>query len=69
MVLHYAKTIAEAQARASLRDAVITVPPYFGQAQRQALLDAAALAGLNVLALVSDHTAAALLVGRVGGWG
>jgi hypoxia up-regulated 1 len=39
------------------------VPAWFGQAQRQALLDAAGLAGLNVLSLVNSHAAAALQFG------
>lgn len=43
--------------------AVITVPPYFGQAQRQAVLDAAKIAGLKVLSLTNDVSAAALFHG------
>lgn len=39
---------------------MITVPAFFGQSQRAAILDAAKLAGLNVLSLVNNHAAAAL---------
>jgi len=62
-VLQYAQSIAEAQSGAPVPDAVITVPPYFGQAQRQALLEAAELAGINVMGLINTHTAAALQFG------
>ena len=62
-VLHYARRCAEAQAGATIRDAVVTVPPYWSQAQRSALADAAALAGLNLLSLVSEPAAAALQYG------
>ena len=44
-------------------DAVLVVPPYFGQAQRHAYMDAADLAGLNVIGLINSHTAAALQYG------
>jgi len=47
----------------SLRDAVITVPPYWSQAQRASLIDAATLAGLNVLSLVTEPLAAAVQYG------
>ena len=41
----------------------VQVPAWYGQAQRQAMLDAAGLAGLNVLSLVNSHAAAALQFG------
>lgn len=44
-------------------DAVITVPVWMGMAQRQAIMDAARLGGLNVLGLVNTHAAAALQFG------
>eukprot|EP00967_Tisochrysis_lutea_P076499 scaffold103534_cov24-Tisochrysis_lutea.AAC.1 len=44
-LLQYAQGIAEAQSGAPVPDAVVAVPPFFGQAQRQALQDAAQLAG------------------------
>ena len=48
---------------ATIRDAVLTVPPFWSQAQRLALLDCAVLAGLNVLSLASEPSAAALQYG------
>mmetsp|Transcript_26557 Transcript_26557/g.57755 ORF Transcript_26557/g.57755 Transcript_26557/m.57755 type:complete len:464 (-) Transcript_26557:607-1998(-) len=60
MVMHYVKKIGEAYGTSEIRDVVITVPAFFGQAQRELLLQAADLAGLNVLSLVSEHAAAAL---------
>ena len=45
---------------AKIRDCVLTVPVYFTQAERVALMDAAELAGLKVLSLVEDNTAAAI---------
>lgn len=63
-LLHYAKGLGQTAADgAPIVDIVITVPAWFGQAQRQALLDAAGLAGLNVLSLVNSHAAAALQYG------
>eukprot|EP01098_Paradermamoeba_levis_P015208 TRINITY_DN7592_c0_g1_i1.p1 TRINITY_DN7592_c0_g1~~TRINITY_DN7592_c0_g1_i1.p1 ORF type:complete len:784 (+),score=306.59 TRINITY_DN7592_c0_g1_i1:93-2354(+) len=47
----------------SIRDCVITVPPTFTLRQKRSLLDAAAIAGLNVLELISDLTAASLVYG------
>mmetsp|Transcript_27424 Transcript_27424/g.69745 ORF Transcript_27424/g.69745 Transcript_27424/m.69745 type:complete len:1029 (-) Transcript_27424:524-3610(-) len=61
--LQYARSIAEAQSGAPVPDAVIAVPAYFGQAQRQALVDAANLVGINVMGLINTHTAAALQFG------
>jgi len=46
-LLQYAQGIAEAQSGAAVPDAVVAVPPFFGQAQRQALQDAAQLAGVQ----------------------
>lgn len=40
-----------------MKDAVITVPAYFNQAERRALLHSAKIAGLNVLQLINDNTA------------
>jgi len=62
-VLQYAREIAEAQAGGSVPDVVMAVPAFFGQAQRQALIEAASLAGLNVMGLINTHTAAALQFG------
>jgi hypoxia up-regulated 1 len=63
MVLHYAAGLADAQVGAPVRDAVVAVPPYFGQAERRALTQAAQLAGINVLALINEHAGAALQYG------
>ncbi|KAL3624647.1 hypothetical protein CASFOL_031315 [Castilleja foliolosa] len=63
MVLKYAVGLAETQARTSVKDVVITVPPFTGVAERRGLFAAADLAGLNVLALVNEHSGAALQYG------
>ncbi|KAL6911360.1 hypothetical protein ACP4OV_000165 [Aristida adscensionis] len=63
MVLHYAAGLADAHVGAPVRDAVVAVPPYFGQAERRALTQAAQLAGINVLALINEHAGAALQYG------
>ncbi|CAL8469535.1 g9076 [Coccomyxa elongata] len=63
-ILHYAQRITSAASDgAPVLDCVIVVPPFYGPAQRQGLIDAAQLAGLNVLALVNSHAAAALQYG------
>ncbi|KAL7142345.1 hypothetical protein ABFS83_08G117500 [Erythranthe nasuta] len=63
MMLKYAVGLAETHAKTSLKDVVITVPPFTGVAERRALLVAADLAGLNVLSLVNEHSGAALQYG------
>ncbi|KAG8364527.1 hypothetical protein BUALT_Bualt18G0006400 [Buddleja alternifolia] len=63
MMLKYAAGLAETHARTSIKDVVITVPPFTGVAERRGLLAAADLAGLNVLALVNEHSGAALQYG------
>jgi len=60
MVLQYAMKIGESMGKGQIKDAVIAVPPYFGQTHRYALYDAADIAGLNILAEVSDLSCAAL---------
>jgi len=62
-ILRVLKERAEASLGGSLTGAVITVPAYFDEAQRQATKDAARLAGLNVLRLLNDPTAAAIAYG------
>lgn len=62
-IFQYAKQITDAQAAESVVDTVIVVPSWFGIAQRQAVIDAANLAGLNVLGLMNSHSAAALQFG------
>uniref|UniRef100_A0A5B6YQX2 Putative heat shock protein 17 n=1 Tax=Davidia involucrata TaxID=16924 RepID=A0A5B6YQX2_DAVIN len=63
MVLSYALNLAGFHSKAPIKDAVITVPPFFGQAERKGLLQAAQLAGINVLSLVNEHSGAALQYG------
>ena len=62
-ILRALKFRAEASLGTEVRDAVITVPAYFDDAQRQATKDAARLAGLNVLRLLNEPTAAAVAYG------
>src|SRR5579875_4129293 len=62
-VLRQLKDNAEAALGAPVREAVITVPAYFNDAQRQATKDAGRLAGLEVLRLVNEPTAASLAYG------
>ena len=62
-ILKVLRTRAEASLGGELVGAVITVPAYFDDAQRQATKDAAKLAGLNVLRLLNEPTAAAIAYG------
>ncbi|KAJ8965515.1 hypothetical protein NQ317_004605 [Molorchus minor] len=63
MVLTKMKETAEAYLGTTVRDAVVTVPAYFNDSQRQATKDAGAIAGLNVLRIINEPTAAALAYG------
>ena len=63
MVLTKMKEIAEAFLGEEVKDAVITVPAYFNDSQRQATKDAGAIAGLNVLRIINEPTAAAIAYG------
>jgi len=63
MVLTKMKQTAEAYLGQEVRDAVITVPAYFNDSQRQATKDAGMIAGLNVLRIINEPTAAALAYG------
>nr|ABP93405.1 heat shock protein 70 [Omphisa fuscidentalis] len=63
MVLTKMRETAEAYLGTNVRDAVITVPAYFNDSQRQATKDAGAIAGLNVLRIINEPTAAALAYG------
>lgn len=63
MVLIKMKEIAEAYLGGSVSDAVITVPAYFNDSQRQATKDAGIIAGLNVLRIINEPTAAAIAYG------
>ncbi|KGT46161.1 Fe-S protein assembly chaperone HscA [Acinetobacter sp. HR7] len=62
-ILKKLKDRAEASLKNEINGAVITVPAYFDEAQRQATRDAAQLAGLNVLRLLNEPTAAAVAYG------
>jgi molecular chaperone DnaK len=63
MVLQKLKQAAEDYLGEKVTDAVVTVPAYFNDAQRQATKDAGAIAGLNVLRIINEPTAAALAYG------
>ncbi|KAH7516347.1 hypothetical protein FEM48_Zijuj10G0125400 [Ziziphus jujuba var. spinosa] len=63
MVLTKMKETAEAYMGKKITDAVITVPAYFNDAQRQATKDAGKIAGLNVIRIINEPTAAAIAYG------
>jgi len=63
MVLSKMKDISESYLGAQVTDAVITVPAYFNDSQRQATKDAGTIAGLNVLRVINEPTAAAIAYG------
>lgn len=63
MVLVKMKETAEMYIGADIKDAVVTVPAYFNDSQRQATKDAAAIAGLNCLRIINEPTAAAIAYG------
>ena len=63
MILQKIKADAEAYLGEPVKQAVITVPAYFTDAQRQATKDAGAIAGLEVLRIINEPTAAALAYG------
>jgi heat shock 70kDa protein 1/2/6/8 len=62
-VLQKMKAIAEGYLGTPVKDAVITVPAYFNDSQRQATKDAGVIAGLNVLRIINEPTAAAIAYG------
>ncbi|XP_065877455.1 heat shock 70 kDa protein 17 [Euphorbia lathyris] len=63
MILSYASNLAEFHSKVTVKDVVISVPPYFGQAERRGLVQAAQFAGINVLSLINEHSGAALQYG------
>ncbi|KAF8526206.1 heat shock cognate 70 [Hysterangium stoloniferum] len=63
MILTKMKETAEAYLGTSVTDAVVTVPAYFNDSQRQATKDAGVIAGLNVLRIINEPTAAAIAYG------
>jgi L1 cell adhesion molecule like protein len=63
MVLIKMKEVAEAYLSKTVKNAVITVPAYFNDSQRQATKDAGTISGLNVLRIINEPTAAAIAYG------
>lgn len=63
MILVKLKEIADAYLGGGVKDAVITVPAYFNDSQRQATRDAGTIAGLNVMRIINEPTAAAIAYG------
>ncbi|XP_071741438.1 heat shock cognate 70 kDa protein-like [Rutidosis leptorrhynchoides] len=63
MILGKMKEIAEAYLGKAVKNAVITVPAYFNDSQRQATKDAGTIAGLNILRMINEPTAAAIAYG------
>ena len=63
MVLAKMREIAEVYLGSTVEDAVVTVPAYFNNSQRQATKDAGAIAGLNVMKIINEPTAAAIAYG------
>ncbi|OWM83320.1 hypothetical protein CDL15_Pgr012801 [Punica granatum] len=63
MIISYAASLAEFHSKLPIKDVVISVPPYFGQAERRGLLQAAHLAGINALSLINEPSGAALQYG------
>ncbi|HJF41470.1 molecular chaperone DnaK [Thomasclavelia spiroformis] len=69
MILQKLKIDAEAHLQEKITEAVITVPAYFNDAQRQATKDAGRIAGLNVKRIINEPTAAALAYGLENSYG
>jgi endoplasmic reticulum chaperone BiP len=63
MILTKMKEVAEAFLGREIKNAVVTVPAYFNDAQRQATKDAGTISGLNVLRIINEPTAAAIAYG------
>lgn len=63
MILEKMKFIAESYLNATVKDAVVTVPAHFNDLQRKATKDAGAIAGLNILRIINEPTAAAIAYG------
>jgi len=63
MVLQKMKEVAEAYLGKEVKNAVVTVPAYFNDSQRQATKDAGSISGLNVLRIINEPTAAAIAYG------
>jgi len=63
MILSKMRDIAETYMKKPVKDAVVTVPAYFNDCQRRAIIDAGAIVGLNVIRVLNESTAAALAFG------
>ena len=63
MILGKLKNLAEAHTKKKINSAVITVPAYFNDAQRNSTMTAGRIAGLNVLRILNEPTAAAMAYG------
>ncbi|XP_042064299.1 heat shock cognate 70 kDa protein-like [Salvia splendens] len=63
MVLSKMKDISEAYLGSTVKDAVVTVPAYFNDSQRRATKDAGTIAGLNIMRIINEPTAAAIAYG------
>merc|ERR1719399_2712755 len=63
MILQKMKKIAESYLGSSVGNAVVTVPAYFNDAQRQATKDSGTISGLNVMRIINEPTAAAIAYG------
>ncbi|MBR4986693.1 MAG: molecular chaperone DnaK [Proteobacteria bacterium] len=63
MILSELRQVAEEYIGADIRQAIITVPAYFNDAQRQATIDAGKIAGLDVMRIINEPTAAAIAYG------
>ncbi|XP_045797288.1 heat shock cognate 70 kDa protein-like [Trifolium pratense] len=63
MILTKMKDIAEAYTGSPVKNAVVTVPAYFNDSQRKATIDAGSIAGLNVIRIINEPTAAAIAYG------
>ncbi|XP_024632729.1 heat shock cognate 70 kDa protein [Medicago truncatula] len=63
IVLTNMKEVAEAYLESPVKNAVVTVPAYFNDSQRKATMDAGAIAGLNVVRIINEPTAAAIAYG------
>lgn len=63
MVLNKMKETAEAYLGKKVKNAVVTVPAYFNDSQRQATKDAGSISGLNVMRIINEPTAAAIAYG------
>eukprot|EP00193_Tetraselmis_chui_P004076 CAMPEP_0177768970 /NCGR_PEP_ID=MMETSP0491_2-20121128/10035_1 /TAXON_ID=63592 /ORGANISM="Tetraselmis chuii, Strain PLY429" /LENGTH=991 /DNA_ID=CAMNT_0019285873 /DNA_START=172 /DNA_END=3147 /DNA_ORIENTATION=- len=62
-IFHYAHKISQEQFGGTFQDCVVVIPPFMGMQQRQAIMDAAAIAGLNVISLIHSHAGGALQYG------